>query len=146
MQQASLQIKGATGHVLKTSGCLFVVISKKDKQTGLFQKTYQQAYISADIDDVVLSREAMESLKIISDIDDRKRANVNLISNNLKQPFYSNSVSPVASQILGKSSSPGGPVASQVMGKSSSPGGVPVAGASLRSSRNVQLGSEVRVH
>ena len=76
VQQASLQIKGATGHVLKTSGCLFVVISKKDKQTGLFQKTYQQAYISADIDDVVLSREAMESLKIVSDLDDRKRANV----------------------------------------------------------------------
>ena len=46
-------------------------------------------------------------------------------------------VSPAASQILGKSSSPEGPVASPVMGKSSSPGGVPVAGASLRSSRVV---------
>ena len=54
MQQASLQIKGATGHVMKTSGCLFIVISKKDEKTGVFQKTHQQAYISADIDDVVL--------------------------------------------------------------------------------------------
>ena len=44
-------------------------------------------------------------------------------------------VSPAASQVLGKSSSPEGPVASHVMGKSLSPGGVPVAGASLRSSR-----------
>ena len=67
----------------------------------------------------------MELLKIVSDLDDRKRANVNLISNNLKQPFYSNSVSSVASQVLGKSSSPEGPVASHVMGKSLSHGGVP---------------------
>ena len=34
-------------------------------------------------------------------------------------------VSPAASQVLGKSSSPEGPVASNVMGKSLSPGGVP---------------------
>ena len=120
VQQASLQIKGATGHVLKTSGCLFIVITRKDEHTGVFQKTHQQAYISADIDSVVLSREAMESLKLVSDLDDRKRASVSLVSNTLMQPFYSNPVSPVASQM---------------MGKSSSPGGVPVAGASLRASR-----------
>ena len=133
VQQASLQIKGATGHVLKTSGCLFIVITRKDEQTGVFQKTHQQAYISADVDSVVLSREAMESLKLVSDLDDRKKANVSLISNTLMQPLYANPVSPVISQRLGKSSSPV-PVASDVMGKSSSPGGVPAAGASLRAS------------
>ena len=111
VQQASLQIKGATGHILKTSGCLFVVITRKDEQTGVFQKTHQQAYISADVDSVVLSREAMESLKLVSDLDDRKKANVSLISNTLVQPYYA---SPV---------------------KSSSLGGVPAAGASLRAAR-----------
>ena len=119
---------------MKTSGCLFIVITRKDEQTGVFQKTHQQAYISADVDSVVLSREAMESLKLVSDLDDRKKANVSLISNTLMQPFYANPVSPVISQRLGKSSSPV-PVASDVMGKSSSPGGVPAAGASLRASR-----------
>ena len=92
MQQASLQIKGATGHVLKTSGCLFIVITRKDEQTGVFQKTHQQAYISADVDSVVLSREAMESLKLVSDLDDRKKANVSLISNTLMQPYYANAI------------------------------------------------------
>ena len=76
VQQASLQIKGATGHVMSTSGCIFIVISRKDEKTGLFTKTHQQAYISANIDDVVLSREAMESLKMVSDLDDKKKATV----------------------------------------------------------------------
>jgi len=37
VQQASLQIKGATGHVLKTSGCLFVTITRKDEKKVSFR-------------------------------------------------------------------------------------------------------------
>ena len=110
VQQASLQIKGATGHVMSTSGCIFIVISRKDEKTGLFTKTHQQAYISANIDDVVLSREAMESLKMVSNLDDKKKATVRLVSSS-------------------------SPVAGSLMGKSSSPGGGSVAGGSLRASR-----------
>ena len=100
---------------MNTSGCIFIVISKKNEKTGLFSKTHQQAYISADVEDIVLSREAMESLRFVSDLDDRKRATVSLVSNTMVQPFYSKSSSPVASPVMSKSSSP---VASPVMGKS----------------------------
>ena len=122
VQQASLQIKGATGHVMSTSGCIFIVISRKDEKTGLFTKTHWQAYISTNIEDVVLSREAMESLKMVSNLEDKKKATVRLVS----------SSSPVAGSLRSKSSSP---VAGSLMGKSSSPGGGSVAGGSLRASR-----------
>ena len=98
VQRATLQIKGATGHVMNTSGCIFIVISKRNKKKGLLTKTHQQAYISVDVEDIVLSREAMESLRFVSDLNDRKKATVSLVSSTVSQPFYSKSLSPVAVQ------------------------------------------------
>lgn len=107
VQRATLQIKGPTGHIMNTSGCIFIVISKRNEKTGLVTKTHQQTYISVDVEDIVLSREAMESLRFVSDLDDRKKATVRLVSNTMLQPFYSKSSSPVAGPVTGKSSSPG---------------------------------------
>ena len=88
-------------------------------------KTHQQAYISVNVEDIVLSREAMESLRFVSDLDDRKKATVSLVSSTVMQPYYSKSLSPVASPVTGKSLSPGDrPVESPV-----------ASGSSLRSSR-----------
>ena len=39
------------------------------------------AYVSTQAEDVVLSREAMESLKLVSNLDDRVKSSVNLLSN-----------------------------------------------------------------
>ena len=98
---------------MDTTGCIFVVISKRNEKTGLVTKTHQQACISVNVADIVLSREAMESLKFVSDLDDRKKASVNLVSSTVVPPYYSKSSSPVAGPVTG-------PVAS---------------GSSLRSSR-----------
>jgi hypothetical protein len=103
VQQASLQIKGATGHVMNTSGCIFIVISRKDEKTGLFTKTHQQAYISANIEDVVLFREAMESLKMVSDLDDKKKPTIRLVSSSspVAGSVSRQSLSPVAGPMMG---------------------------------------------
>ena len=63
MKKASLEIKDADNHLMDTTGAVFVVISQRDKVTGLVTKTHQMAYISSSVEDVVLSCEAMESLK-----------------------------------------------------------------------------------
>ena len=73
--------------------------------TGLVSKTYQQAYISANVADIVLSREAMESLKFVSNLDDRKKASVNLVSSTVMHPYYSKSLSPVVTEAPGVSGS-----------------------------------------
>ena len=59
-----------------------------------------------NVEDIVLSREAMESLRFVSDLDDRKKATVSLVSSTVLHPYYSKSSSPVASPMVGKSLSP----------------------------------------
>ena len=86
---------------MDTSGAVFVVISQKDKMTGLIRKTHQMAYISPHAEDIVLSREAMESLKLVANLDDRKKASVHLVSNSLRHPYYSKSSSPVVTEAPG---------------------------------------------
>ena len=81
VKNASLRIKDAGGHIMETSGAVFVVISQKDAVSGLIRRTHQMAYVSAQAEDVVLSREAMESLKLVANLDDRMKASVNLVSN-----------------------------------------------------------------
>ena len=81
MKSASLLIKDAGGHIMDTSGAVFVVISQKDEVNGLIRKTHQMAYVSPHAEDLVLSREAMESLKLVANLDDRGKASVNLVSN-----------------------------------------------------------------
>ena len=61
IQRATLQIKDAGGHIMDTMGCIFIVISKRNEKTGIVTKTHQQAYISVNVKDIVISREAMES-------------------------------------------------------------------------------------
>ena len=74
----------------------------------------------------MISREAMESLQFVSDLDDRKKASVRLVSSTVMHPYYSKSLSPIqSSPMVGKSSSPGARLVDS-----------PVAsGSSLRSSR-----------
>ena len=69
--------------------------------TGLVSKTHQQAYISVNVAYIVLSREAMESLRFVSNLDDRKKASVNLVSSTVMHPYYSKSSSPLASPVAG---------------------------------------------
>ena len=69
VKNASLRIKDAGGHLMETSGAVFVVISQKDAASGLIRRTHQMAYVSTQAEDVVLSREAMESLKLVSNLD-----------------------------------------------------------------------------
>ena len=75
--KASFQIKDGGDHIMETTGAIFVVISQRDKVTGLVKKTHQMAFISSNVEDVVLSHEAMESLKMVANLDDRKKALVN---------------------------------------------------------------------
>jgi hypothetical protein len=101
VKRASLQIKDAGNHLMETTGAVFVVISQKDKVTGLVTKTQQMAYISSNVEDVVLSHEALESLKIVANLDDRKKAEVNLVNSTVKHPYYSKSLSPVVTEVPG---------------------------------------------
>ena len=80
VRSASLLIKDAGGHLMKTEGAIFVVISHREKVTGLIRQTRQMAYLSPQTEDVVLSREAMETLKLVADLDDSGKASVNLVS------------------------------------------------------------------
>ena len=105
MKRATLQIKDAGNHLMDTTGAVFVVISHRDELTGLVTKTHQMAYISSSVEDVVLSREAMESLKIVANLDDRKKSVVNLVSSSVRHPFYSKSSSPVVTEPRGLSGS-----------------------------------------
>ena len=67
---ASLQIKDAGGHILPVDGAIFIVITRKDRITGLSKRTHQMAYVCQKTEDLVLSREAMTSLGMVNDIDD----------------------------------------------------------------------------
>ena len=108
IQRATLQIKDAGGQIMDTTGCIFVVISKRNEKTRIVTKTHQQAYISVNVEDIVISREAMESLRFVSDLNDRKNASVRLVSSTVMHPYYSNSSSPIQSSPMGgKSLSPG---------------------------------------
>ena len=60
-----------------------------------------------NVEDIVISREGMESLGFVSDLDDRKKASVRLVSSTVLHPYYRKSSSPVASPMVGKSLSPG---------------------------------------
>ena len=41
----------------------------------------------------------MESLKFVSDLDDRKKASVSLVSTTVMHPYYSKSSSPVVTEV-----------------------------------------------
>ena len=71
---------------MNMTGCIFVVISKRNEKTGLVTKTHQQAYISVNVEDIVISRKAMESLRFVSDLHDRKKASVSLVSSTVLHP------------------------------------------------------------
>ena len=90
---------------MHTTGAVFVVISHRDELTGLVTKTHQMAYISSSVEDVVQGREAMESLKIVANLDNRKKAVVNLVSSSVVTPYYSKSLSPVVTEPRGVPSS-----------------------------------------
>ena len=62
-------------------------------------------YVSSVVEDVVLSREAMETLKIVENLDDRKKAVVNLVSS-VVTPYYSKSSSPVTCGCFVRSEAP----------------------------------------
>ena len=80
---------------MNTTGCIFIVISKKNEKTGIVTRTHQQAYISDKVEDLVISREAMESLSFVSDLDDRKRASVRVVSSTVMNPYSSINTSPI---------------------------------------------------
>ena len=101
VKKASLQITDAGDHLMDTTGAIFVVISQRDEVTGLVTKTHQMAYISSNVEDVFLSCEAMESLKMVANLDDRKKAAVNLVSSSVRHPYYSKSSSPVVTEAPG---------------------------------------------
>ena len=68
---ANLQITDAGGHALPVEGAIFVVISRQDKRTGLIKKTHQMVYLCKKTEELVLSREAMTQLGMVTaDIDD----------------------------------------------------------------------------
>ena len=77
---ASLQIKDAGNHLMETEGAVFIVVTRKDNITGLKRRTFQMAYVSPRAEDIVLSREAMETLGLVSNLDDRREASVRHIS------------------------------------------------------------------
>ena len=77
---ASLQIKDAGDHLLPGDGAVFLVITRRDRRTGLEKSTYQMAYMSPRAEDLVLSREAMECLGLVSDLDDSTAVSVCHIS------------------------------------------------------------------
>ena len=84
------------------------MISKKNEKTGIVTRTHQQAYISDKVEDLVISREAMESLRFVSDLDDRKRALVRVVSSTVMNPRYSTNSSPIqSSPVEGNSLNPG---------------------------------------
>ena len=66
--------------VSETEGAVFIVITRKDNGTGLERRTFQMAYVTPRAEDIVLSREAMESLGLVSNLDDRREASVRHIS------------------------------------------------------------------
>ena len=52
-----------------SAGAVFVGISHKDVVNGLIRKTHQMAYVSPKVEDLVCSRQAMESLKLVANLD-----------------------------------------------------------------------------
>ena len=73
---ASLQIKYAGNNLMETEGTVFIVVTRKDNLTGLKRRTFQMAYVSPRAEDIVFSREAMETLGLVSNHDDRREASV----------------------------------------------------------------------
>ena len=65
---ANLQITdaGGTGHALPVEGAMFVVISRQDKRTGLIKNTHQMVYLCKKTEELVLSREAMTQLGMVT--------------------------------------------------------------------------------
>ena len=65
------------------------------------KKTHQMAYVSPQAEDVVLSREAMESLELVSNLDDRKEASVRHLSTTPADGGDNSSVLVVDEEALG---------------------------------------------
>ena len=66
---------------------------------GFIRKTHQMAYVSPQAEDFVLSREAMESLKLVTNLDDRGEASVNLVSNS-SSPVVKEETPRVSGEVL----------------------------------------------
>ena len=80
---ANLQITDAGGHALPVGGAIFISIARLDKKTGGVRRTHQMAYLCDKTEDLVLSREAMTVLGMVSaSIDDA--ASVQQISGGLR--------------------------------------------------------------
>ena len=77
---ASLQIKDAGNNILPTEGAIFIVITCKDSGMRLESQTHQMAYVSSKAENIVLSREAMECLGLVSGLCDSRAASVRHIS------------------------------------------------------------------
>ena len=56
---AHLQITDAGGHALPVEGAIFVVISRRDRETGLTKWTHQMMYVSKKTEELVLSCDAL---------------------------------------------------------------------------------------
>jgi hypothetical protein len=66
-----------------------VVVSRKNEVSCVITRTHQQAYVSERVEDLVISREAMESLKLVSDLDERQpRASVRVIKSTVMNLYY----------------------------------------------------------
>ena len=66
---------------MRTEGAIFVIISHKERVSGLIRQTRQMAYLSPQTEDIVMSREAMETLRLVANLDDS--ASVRLVSKSL---------------------------------------------------------------
>ena len=65
---------------METEGAVFIVVTRNDNSTGLKRRTFHMAYVSPRAEYIVLSREAMETLGLVSNLDDRREASVRHIS------------------------------------------------------------------
>ena len=61
-----LQITDAGGHVLPLEGAIFVVILRLDKRTDLVKRTHQMVYHCKKTEKLVLLREAMSQLGMVT--------------------------------------------------------------------------------
>ena len=69
--------------------------------TGVVTKKHQMGFISSNVGHLVLNSEAMESLKLVANLDNRKKASVNLVSSSVRHPYYSKILSPLVTEAPG---------------------------------------------
>ena len=85
-----MNLKGANGSGLNIHGALFVLISAKNKTTGIVYKSKQMCYVCDGIDKIILSRETCTQMQMISS----KFPEVGTFDKNVSQVAHT--VAPVA--------------------------------------------------